>query len=67
MLELVGAGVGVGGIPVYCGGCCTVLVGVRAGVLVVGSDAVRSPVGSAVLALLVVLGPVEEVHSKLTV
>ena len=41
--------------------------GVRVGVLVVGSDAVRSPVGSTVLALLVVLGPVEEVHSKLTV
>ena len=56
-----------GGIPVYCGGCGTVLVGVRAGVLVVGSDAVRSPVGSTVLALLVVMGPVEEVHSKLTV
>ena len=55
-----------GGIPVYCGGCGTVLVGVSAGVLVVGSDVVRSPVGSAVLALLVVLGPVEEVHSKLT-
>ena len=43
------------------------LVGVRAGVLAVGSDVVRSPVGSTVLALLVVLGPVEEVHSRLTV
>ena len=39
-------------------------MGVRAGVLVVGSDAVRSPVGYTVLALLVVLGPVEEVDSK---
>ena len=43
------------------------LVGVRAGVLVVGSDAVKSPVASKVLALLAVLGPVEEVHSRLTV
>ena len=55
------AGVGVGG------GCGTVLVGVRAGVLVVSSDVVRSPVGSTELALLVVLGTVEEAHSKLTV
>ena len=61
MLVGVRAGVGVGG------GCGIVLVGVRAGVLVVGSDVVRSPVGSTVLALLVVLGPVEVVHSKLTV
>ena len=40
------------------------LVGVSAVVLVAGSDAVRSLVGSTVLALLVVLGPVEEVDSK---
>ena len=43
------------------------LVGVRDGVLLVSTDAVRSLVGSTVLVLLVVLGPVEEVHSKLTV
>ena len=39
------------------------LVGVEAGVLLVSGDAerVRSPVGSTVLVLLVVLGPVERV------